>query len=195
MRRTASRETSVLFAAALLLALCGCAQAGAAGREPEDTVLAQVVGVDVDGRGVVVTAAGQAGEETALVTASGDTLEAAFGALPAAGDKYFSLTNVTHVLVGDGVDVIDLLQYVLNDPDMSYMAKVWAAGYAGGAMEELKETGLGRFRILDQAGAETVTVKTALAELLEEKGTAFPVLSMGGNGPEVVGKLHFEVRG
>ena len=41
MRRYVSRETYVLFAAALLMSLCGCASASASGREPEDTVLAQ----------------------------------------------------------------------------------------------------------------------------------------------------------
>lgn len=181
------------LAAAVLLPLSGCA-AGADGREPEDTVLAQVIGVDVDGQGVTVTAAGTDGEETALAAASGETLEAAFAALPTAGDKYVSLTNVTHVLMGDGVDVIAVLRYVLEDPDMSYMAKVWAAGYAGGVMEELKEEGLARFQILEQGGTETVTVKTALAELLEEKKTVMPSLSMGRTRLEVVGKLYFEVR-
>ena len=194
MRRYVSRETYVLFAAALLMSLCGCASASASGREPEDTVLAQAVGVDVDGRGVVVTAAGRDGEETAVVSASGGSLEEAFAALSTAGDKFFSLTNVTQVLVGDGVDMTAVLRYVLEDPDMSYMARVWAAGYAGGVMEELKEKGLERFLLLEEGGAETITVKTALAELLEEKKTAIPSLTMGKTGLEVVGKLYFEVR-
>ena len=194
MRRYVSRETYVLFTAALLMSLCGCASASASGREPEDTVLAQVVGVDVDGRGVVVTAAGRDGEETAVVSASGGSLEEAFAALSTAGDKFFSLTNVTQVLVGDGVDMTAVLRYVLEDPDMSYMARVWAAGYAGGVMEELKEKGLERFPLLEEGGVETITVKTALAELLEEKKTAIPSLTMGKTGLEVVGKLYFEVR-
>lgn len=194
MRRHVSRETYVLFLALPLVLLCGCASAGASGREPEDTVLAQVIGVDVDGRGVTVTAAGRDGEETAVASASGGSLEEAFAALSTAGDKYFSLTNVTQVLVGDGVDAAAVLRYLLEDPDVSYMARVWTAGYAGGIMEELREKGLGRFRLLEQGGAETVTVKTALAELLEEGKTVIPSLSMGRMGLEVVGKLYFEVR-
>lgn len=194
MKKIVSRETYVLITAACLLLLSGCTSGNAAGREPEDTVLAQIIGVDVDGQGVSVTAAGQDGEETALVTASGGTLEEAFKALSTAGDKYFSLTNVTHVLMGDGVDVVNLLRYVLEDPDMSYMAKVWTAGYAGGVMEELKEEGLERFQTLERGGAETVTVKTALAELLEINKTVIPSLSMGNAKLEVVGRLYFEVR-
>lgn len=187
------RYRGLLLAAGLML-LSGCTSAGAAGREPEDTVLVQVVGVDVDGRGVVVTAAGRDGEETTVVTVSGDSLAEAFGVLPTAGDRYLSLTNVTQVLVGDGVDVAAVLRYVLEDPDMSYMARVWAAGYAGGLLEEVKEEGLERFRLIEEGGAETVTVKAALAELLEGKQTALPSLSVGRAGLEVAGKLYYEVR-
>ena len=187
------RNVYALFSATLLLSLSGCAAADAVGREPEDTVLAQIIGVYVDGRGVSVTAAGQDGEKTVVAAASGDTLESAFAALPTAGEKYISLTNVTHILVGDGVDVIGLLNYVVSDPDMSYMAKVWSAGYAGGLMEDLGGGGLGRFQLLEQG--ETVTVKAALAELLSGNPAAVPALAPGAYGPETVGKLYFEVSG
>lgn len=180
--------------AALFAALSGCTSAGASGREPEDTVLAQIIGVDVDGQGVTVTAAGEAGEETVLVTASGGTLAEAFAALPTAGDQYLSLTNVTHVLVGDGVDLAGVLNYVVDDPDMSYMAKVWAAGFAGGVMEGLREDGLGRFQLLEQGGG-TITVKTALAELMQDGSTSLPALARRESGLEMVGTLYFEVRG
>ncbi len=188
------KQRWLALCAALALTLSGCTSANAAGREPENTVPALIIGVDADSRGVSVTAVGQDGEKTALVTAPGQTLGEAFTALPTAGDKYFSLTNVTHILVGDGVDVAALLNYVLNDPDMSYMAKVWTTGFAGGLMEHLKEGGLERFQILEQSGTETITVKTALAELLSEKSTAIPTLAFGENGLDVVGKLYFEVR-
>lgn len=179
--------------AACLFILSSCTSAHAAGREPEDTVLAQVIGVDVDGRGIVVTAAGQDGEETAVVSASGETLEEAFAALPTAGEKYVSLTNVSHILLGDGIGVAALLRYVVEDPDMSYMARVWAGGFAGGLMEDLKETGLERFRTLEQSGVSTVTVKTALAELLTGQKTEIPALAVPDGELEVVGKLYFEV--
>lgn len=188
------RYLCLVLTAACLFLLSSCTSANAAGREPEDTVLVQVVGVDVDGRGIVVTAAGRDGEETAVVSASGGSLEEAFASLPTAGDRYLSLTNVTQVLVGDGVDLAAVLRYVLDDPDMSYMARVWAAGYAGGVMEELREQGLDRFQLLEEGGAETVTVKAALAELLEGDQTALPSLSMGSTGLEVVGRLYYEVR-
>lgn len=182
-----------IILAACLLGLSGCTSARAAGREPEDTVLAQVVGVDVDGRGIVVTAAGQDGEETAVVSASGDTLEEAFAALPTAGEKYVSLTTVSHILLGDGIDTLALLRYVVEDPDMSYMARVWAGGFAGGVIEDLREAGLGRFGTLEQGGVATVTVRTALAELLSGQVTEIPALSVPDGELEVVGKLYFEV--
>ena len=187
------RYLCLTMAAAVLVALPGCSSARAAGREPEDTVLIQVIGVDVDGRGVVVTAAGQDGEETVVVTSSGDTLEEAFATLPTAGEKYVSLTTVSHVLLGDGIDTLALLRYVVEDPDMSYMARVWAGGFAGGLMEDLKEGGLERFRTLEQSGVATVTVKTALAELLSGQTTEIPALSVPDGELEVVGKLYFEV--
>lgn len=186
------RWRCILLAAACLL-LSGCTSAQAAGREPEDTVLAQVIGMDVDGRGIVVTAAGQDGEETAVVSASGETMEEAFTALPTAGEKYVSLTSVSHILLGDGIDVAALLRYVVEDPDMSYTARVWAGGFAGGVMEDLRETGLERFRTLEQSGVETITVKTALAELLSQRKTEIPALSVPDGELEVVGKLYFEV--
>lgn len=191
--RKMRRYLCLTMAAAVLLALSGCTSASAAGREPEDTVLVQVIGVDVDGRGVVVTAAGQDGEETVVVTSSGDTLEEAFAALPTAGEKYVSLTTVSHVLLGDGIDTLALLRYVVEDPDMSYMARVWAGGFAGGLMEDLKEGGLERFRTLEQSGVATVTVKTALAELLSGQTTEIPALSVPDGELEVVGMLYFEV--
>lgn len=182
----------ILLAASGLFLFSGCTPAGAAGREPEDTVLVQVIGVDADGSGAIVTAAGRDGEETMVVTASGGSLEEAFAALPTAGERYLSLTNVTHVLIGDGVDAAGVLRYVLEDPDMSYMALVWSAGYAGGLMEECKEKGLERFSLLEEDG---VTVKAALAALLEGEEAVLPSLAVGKAGVEVVGRIYYAARG
>lgn len=193
MRKFVSRETYVLVSAALLLALSGCTAANAEGREPENTVLAQVIGVDVDGRGVVVTAAGTTGEGTVLTAASGETLEDAFAALPVSGDRYFSLTNVTNVIVGDGVDLTALLDYILSDPDMSYRARVWAGGFAGGLMEDMKESGLDRIQLLEQDVTDTSTVKTALAALVSGGTAVIPAIAVQDGKLETVGTLYYEV--
>lgn len=176
--------------AALSLLLSGCS-AGAYGRELEDTVLVQVVGVDAWEKGVVLTAAGADGEEeTAMETVRAGSLEEAFAALPTAGEKYFSLTNVTQIVVGDGADLREVLWYVLDDPDMSYMATVWAAGgFAGALMEETGDGGVGRFSVLEQSGGAQTTVKEALADLLGGQAAALPVLAAKDGKLETVGTL------
>lgn len=190
------KSVSLVVCGALISCLSGCSLAGAYGRELEETVLVQVLGVDVmDGR-VTLTAAGTKGEdETALETASGATLEEAFRALPTAGEEYLSLTNVTRILLGDGADVRAVLDYVLEDPDMSWTATVWAAdGFAGKMMEEMEDGGIGRLDVLEQSGAMQPSVKSVLAELSSDGETALPVLALRGGTLETVGKLHIEVR-
>ena len=176
----------------LVACLSGCSAAGAESRELEGTVLVQVLGVDAWGSGVALTAAGADGEEeTAVECVRAGSLEEAFAALPAAGEKRLSLTSVAHLLVGDGVELEKVLEYVLNDPDMSYMAEVWAVnGFAGAVMEELEDGGIGRLGLLKSEGG--ITVKTALAELLEG-GTALPALAVKDGQLEPAGTLYIEV--
>lgn len=176
---------------AALLELSACSSAGAYGRELEDTVLVQVLGVDVMGTRVTLTAAGAGGEEeTVLGHASGATLEEALRALPTAGDRYFSLTSVGELIVGDGVDWRELLDYVLMDPDMSWTAGVWAVnGFAGALMEETEDGGISRLALLKKNGPEPATVKSALAELLSDGRTALLVLAVKDGLAEPVGTL------
>lgn len=179
------------------ISLSGCSSAGAYGRELEDTVLVQVLGVDVMDGAVTLTAAGAGGEEgTATETASASSLEEAFHALPTAGDKYFSLTSVAHIIVGDGVNLPQLLGYVLEDPDMSWTARVWAVnGFAGRLMEGAQDGGVSRLSVLEQSGAAGMTVKTALAGLLSDGAVRLPVLAVGDAVIELAGTIYFEVSG
>lgn len=181
----------------LALSLSGCASSGAYGRELEDTVLVRVLGVDVMDGAVTLTAAGSGGEEdTVLETVSAPSLAAAFRALPTVGDKYFSLTSVTHILVGDGVFLPQLLNYVLDDPDMSWTAKVWAVnGFAGKLMEQTQDGGIGRLSVLEQSETAKITVKTALAGLLSDGAASLPMLAARDGVPEPAGTLYFEVSG
>lgn len=179
------------------LSLPGCASSKAYGRELEDTVLVQVLGVDVMDGAVTLTAAGSGGEEdTVLETISAPTLAEAFQALPTAGDKYFSLTSVAHILVGDGVFLPQLLNYVLDDPDMSWTAKVWAVnGFAGKLMEQTQDGGIGRLSVLEQSETGKITVKTALAGLLSDAGASLPMLAAKDGVLEPAGTFYFEVSG
>lgn len=194
------KQLCLIFGAVLALVLCGCSNAGAYGRELEDTVLVQVLGVDAMEGGITLTAAGTGGEaenggeeETAMGTASGATLEDAFRNLPTAGNKYFSLTSVTQVIVGDGVDLRQVLGYVLEDPDMSWTATVWAVnGFAGKLMEETRDGGLERFTVLERSGLKQVSVKEALADLLSEGETALPALSARDGALEPLGTLYVQ---
>lgn len=170
-----------LLCAAVLAGLCGCASTGAHGRELEETVLVQVVGVDWDGRGVTLTAAGTDGEgETVLESVSGAGLAEAFAALPEAGETYFSLTNVTQILVGDGVNLREVLDYVLADREMSYLARVWAVnGFAGAVMGQTQDGGIARLALWKESGGtQTATVKSALAGLLDGGSTALTALTV-----------------
>lgn len=152
----------------------------------------QVIGVDCQGNDVVLTAAGTDGEgETVMEQVTGAGLEEAFAALPTAGEKYCSLTNVTQILVGDGVDLRAVLDYVLDDRDMSYSAAVWAVnGFAGAVMEETEDGGIARFSVLKQDGSDEVTVKEALAGLLSDGETVLPALAVRDGVLEPVGVLY-----
>ena len=180
----------------LLLCLSGCSSAGPYGRELEETVLVRVLGVDRLERGVTLTAAGIDGEgETVLVQVSGDKLEDAFAALPTAGEEYLSLTNVTQILLGDGVNWSTVLDYVVQDRSMSYTATVWAVnGFAGPVIAQTQDGGVGRFDVLSQSGIEEITVKSALARLLTDKELALPALSVQDGLLVPVGTLAIEVK-
>ena len=188
------RRLLCLCLSGVLAVLTACSSAGAAyGRELEDTVLVQVVGVDVTDGMVALTAAGGGGEEERLLqTVSAAGLEEAFRALPAAGERWFSLTNVTHILVGDGVDVRQVLNYVLDDPDMSWTAAVWAVnGFAGILMEGTQDGGAGRLAVLEQRGMAGISVKDALAGLLSDGAVELPVLAVKDGVLEPAGTLEF----
>lgn len=178
-----------LLMAFLMIALCGCS-AGDRGREPENTVLAQVLGIDRMGTEYILTAAGaDGGGEAVIQTVRGETLESVFAALPTAGEQWFSLTNVTQFLLGDGVDPVEALTFILNESGMSWRANVWYAGLAAALMEEQADGGTARLTVLEQSGAATVTVLEALAGLAGEGAASIPALTMRGGVLTAAGKL------
>lgn len=189
------RRSCALLLLFLLPALSGCA-GGARGREPESIVLAQVLGVDRMGELWILTAAGSDGAgEPFLLQAKGESLAAAFDALPGAGDEWVSLTNVTRFLLGDGVEPREVLTFILNDSGMSWRATVWYAPIAAAVMESQEDGGAARLDVLEQGGSGMVTVLDALVELEETGETALPALTVEGGTLAAAGHLHYERSG
>lgn len=188
-------RSSLICVLTLLIMLCGCTS-GEKGREPEDTVLAEVLGVDYAAGRYVLTAAGKDGTGgTVMQTAEGTTVAEAFAAMPGAGERWVSLTNVTHLLLGDGVEPGTVLTYILEDSGMSWRTTVWYAPLAAGLMAQTEDGGTARLTVLQQAGAETVTVLDALAELAGEGAVSLPGLTVRGGQPEITGMLRYERSG
>lgn len=175
-----------------LLFLCGCSS-GEKGREPEDTVLAEILGIDRVAGKYVLTAAGRDSTGgTVMQTVEGETVAEVFEAMPGAGEEWISLTNVTRLLLGDGVEPGEVLTFILKESGMSWRATVWYAPLAAGLMAETEDGGTARLTVLEQAGTETVTVLDALAELASDGVTELPALTLRDGKPEILGMLHYE---
>lgn len=176
------------------LALCGCTSAY--GREPEHTVMAQVLGVDWSDGMCVLTAAGEDGRgETVIRRAEGRSLEEAFHALPAAGETWTSLTGVSWLLLGDGVDPREVLLYVLEDGGMSWRATVWYTPIAEATVRELEDGGIDRLRVLEASLAETPDVLDVLTTLELGEAAEVPAVMITGGMLEPVGSVWYQRSG
>lgn len=178
----------------LIFLLCGCS-AGNRGKEPENTVLAQVLGIDRMGPAYLLTAAGtdEAGKPL-IQTVEGTTLEEAFAAMPGAGEKWISLTNVTQLLLGDGVEPRETLTFIINKSGMSWRANVWYAPLATALMSEQEDGGVARLTLMEKTDTPTVTALEALAGLLQEGKAALPALAVGEGKLTVSGSVEYEVK-
>ena len=178
-----------------LLFLCGCSS-GEKGREPEHTVLAEVLGIDRVAGGYVLTAAGKDGTgKVVLQTVEGATVRETFEVMPGAGEQWLALTNVTKVLLGDGVEPDEVLTFILKESGISWRATVWYAPVAVRMMEEVEGGGVARLTVLEQAGAETVSVLDALSELASDRMAELPGLRIRDGRLEIVGMLCYEKGG
>lgn len=179
----------------LIIVLCGCSS-GEKGREPEDTVLVEMLGIDRAGGVYVLTAAGQDGTGgTVMQTVEGETVAEVFAAMPGAGEKWVSITSVTRLLIGDGVEPGEVLTFILKESGMSWRATVWYAPLAAGLMAKTEDGGTARLTVLEEAGAETVTVLDALAELASDGATELPALGLRDGMLEIIGMLRYEWSG
>ena len=174
----------VLFCVLVCLLLTGC-EALPFARELESTMLVQVLGVDWMGDGVTLTAASDpgAGGGTAVLSASGRTLQEAKEALKGAGEEFVSLTHVAQIVLGSGSDCRAVLEAALEDPALGQGATVWLADdIAAKDLLESVEGGAKRLSSVElNSGAEPVTVLQSLVVLEESGHVELPVLRLEKN--------------
>ena len=183
--------TRLLLVLICLLTLCGCA-GNDRGREPENTVLAQVVGVDRMDGVWLLTAAGKDGSgESVCRTVAGKNLAEVFEALPGSGETWISLSGVSDVLVGDGVELREVLLFILEDGRMSWRANVWCVPIAAAVMEEHTSGGGDRLAVLKEAGTATATVLETLERLEDEGEAKLPALTEREGVLAVGGTLYY----
>lgn len=182
----------LLSVALLILMLCGCS-GPEKGKEPENTVLVQVLGIDWTGVDYMLTAAGTNGQGNSRIqSVQGRTLAEVFGALPKAGGEWFSLTNVTQFLLGDGVDPVEVLTFILNESGMSWRGSVWYVPIAGAVMTEQEDGGMDRLKILQQTEPGVISALEALAGLRMEGTAKLPSLMVRDGVLEVSGAVYYE---
>lgn len=179
----------------LFLALCGCR--GSGGREPADTAPARILGIDKLGSTWRLTAVAADGAgKPVFQQVEGDFPEEIFADMPAAGDVWISLHNVTAVLLGDGVPPADILPFLFNHSGMSWQAVLWSAPGAGELLGAREDGGVARLELLQKEGADRPpTVLAALAALEGGREVALPVLGEREGCLVVLGWVFYEKSG
>lgn len=163
------------------LLLTGC-EALPFARELESTMLVQALGVDWTSDGVVLTAASDpdAGGGTAVLSASGRTLDEAKEALKGAGEEYVSLTHVTQIVLGADSDHRAVLEAALSEPVLGQSATVWLSA-EGTANNLLSKVNGGAKRLSSvelNSGVKPVSVLQSLMKLEENGWVEIPVLAL-----------------
>ncbi|MBP1737575.1 MAG: spore gernimation protein GerC [Oscillospiraceae bacterium] len=173
------KRLAVCLAGCLLLSGCGGLPQA---REPEDTVLMRILGVDETDHGVTLTAASaaQSDKEPVVLSVTADTAENAMVALEGAGEGYVSLVYVTQIILGADTPVETVLTRVMGEKRMGQTATVWMT--ASGTAQELIEQTQGsadRLTSIEQnTDVTALTVLEASAELFETKEIMLPVLAV-----------------
>lgn len=174
----------VLFCLLSCLVLTGC-EALPFARELESTMLVQVLGVDWGESEVVLTAASDpgAGGGTAVLSASGQSLQEAKEALKGAGEEYVSLTHVSQIILGADSEHRAVLEATLEEPVLGQGATVWMV--ADGSAKDLLEAVNGGAKRLSSielnSGAKSVTVLQGLMQLEECGWVELPTLTLDNN--------------
>lgn len=175
-----------------ILLFSGCAS-GTRGRELENTVLAQVMGVDNMDGGFLLTIAGTDGkEETVFQQAWGSSLEDACEAIHWAGERWVSLTNVTQFILGDGVEPGQVLHFILDESGMSWRGSVWYAPVAAAMIEDQPDGGMARLKLWEDSDLQTISVLHGLANWVQYGTLTLPALSNQTGVLSVSGNIVYE---
>lgn len=167
--------------------LTGC-DAKPFAHELEATMLVQVLGVDWMEGEIELTAAcdpaaGSEGAAASVLSAKGLDFEEAKAKLRAAGEEYVSLTHVTQIVLGEGTDLIAVLEEALKEPALSQGATVWMSEN-GSAKDLLKRVDGGARRLSSielNSGVEPVTVLQSRMRLEEWGQVELPALNVEEN--------------
>lgn len=180
MKRLAFCLASCVLACLLLSGCGGLPEA----REPEDTELMRVLGVDYTDQGVTLTAAsgtqGLENKEPVVLSVSGATTEDAITALGGAGEGYASLVYVTQIILGADTPAEKVLSDAIEEKQMGQTATVWvtASGTAQALIEKTKG-GVDRLASIEvNTDVRKLTVLEALAELCEKREIQIPQLTV-----------------
>ena len=165
----------ILVLLAAWVFLVGCSSVA---REPDNLTLVRVLGVD-DGEVVVFTAvSGKSGQgRVERGDGEGEDFRQAREEVPWSGTgTELSLTGVSYLLVGEDVDLRELLLWAMEDVDLGASATVWSVEGAAKILLENCEDPAAELELLQLKGVPAPTVAQAAAELMTEGGTMLPRL-------------------
>lgn len=152
-------------------------------REPEGLALVRVLGVDGGGP-VALTAVcgGEDQEDPSRGQCEGPDFSRALEGLPWSGEEELSLTSVSYLVVGQDVDLEDVLLAALRNEELGAAATVWLAERgAAGLLEDCGDPA-SALELLERQGVEAPTVVKALAALYGGDGPRLPMLDEEGDG-------------
>ncbi len=168
------RRSAVLMLCALLL-LSGCSPVA---REPDNLALVRVLGVD--GKSQVTLTAICARDNQGMVgrgSAFADNFEQARKQIPWSGQtEELSLTGVSYLLVGPGVDLESVLFSILNDADLGASATVWSVSTGAAATLGACDDPAADLELLTLQGIRAPTVAQAAAALSGKGEVSLPCL-------------------
>lgn len=164
---------AILCAAMVLLA--GCAPVA---REPDDLALVRALGVDGGSEVTLTAVCGSDGQNpVSRGGASAADFKTARELLPWSGaGQELSLTGVSYILVGAGVELEALLDFVLEDVDLGASATVWCVEGGAAALLAACEDPVADLELLSLQKTAAPTVAQAMAALTTMGTVTLPCL-------------------
>lgn len=159
----------------VLLLLTACAPVA---REPDELALVRVLGVDGGDRVKLTAVCGKDAQSGVMFgDAEGDSFERARESVVWSGrGKEFSLTGVSHLVIGADVELEKVLFAILEDADLGASAKVWLAEDEVGELLEECEDPVADLELLEQKGIKAPSVAQAAAALSTNGSVELPRL-------------------